>query len=109
MSRIRVWFPEYYTEAHREPHHQALLVAALYKHGVDCVREYDDQCDLIFCGSFFHYDKVQTIRIEKLPKPLVRATRAEKAAHKKRIPIVHYNWDMYPFNIDTDPEQNYYG
>jgi ribosomal protein S18 acetylase RimI-like enzyme len=108
MRRLRVWLPEFYTEAHRTDYYQSLFVAALYKYGIDCVRQYDDACDLVFCGSFFHFDKVRDVRGEKIDYRDARRPLGKRAL-KRRIPIVHYNWDMYPFNIDTPPGENYYG
>lgn len=96
MSHIRVWFPDYYTEAHREHYHGAMLATSLYKYGIECVRDYDEQCQLIFCGSFFHFERVREVRLQLV-------------SVGKTVPIIHYNWDMYPFHIEGERGLQLYG
>lgn len=80
---LKVWFPKFFTEAHRESWQGAMLVEALRRHGVECVLELSGECDLAFCGSFFLHEKFR-----------------EALSFYPYIPTVHYNWDLYPFQIE---------
>lgn len=91
MRTLKVWFPGFFTEAHKSDTDGALLVSALYKYGIECVRMIDSKCDLVFCGSFFYFEYVQ------------------EALKDFDIPVAHYNWDLYPFNIENVRDDADYG
>jgi glycosyltransferase involved in cell wall biosynthesis len=78
----RVWFPGLFTEAHREAGGSDELVRELASLGYECTPDCD-RVDLVFCGSVWKAAEVR---------------RADPP-----IPIVHYNWDVYPFQVDHDP------
>lgn len=84
----RVWFPDFYTEAHRTREKGEKLAKLMRPHGVDAIDELDGPVDGIFCGSIFTFPKVQT------------AKRRGLAA-----PVVHYNWDVYPSVIADNPRR----
>lgn len=85
---MRVWFPDFFTEAHRTREHGLLLVAALADEGVECVDAYDPSCEAVFCGSIY---KSQVVAL----------TRAKV---KFKIPVVQYNWDIYPWHVEKSPD-----
>lgn len=91
MKTLKVWFPGFFTEAHKSDSAGALLVSALYNYGIECVRIIDNKCDLVFCGSFFYFGYVQ------------------EALKDFDIPVAHYNWDLYPFNIENIRDDVGYG
>lgn len=84
---MRVWFPDYYTEAHRSDERKADLLSQLRQRGVDC-KDSPVGCDLAFCGSIFRADAVR----ESWPKSK---------------PVVHYNWDLYPHVVETRTEYDW--
>lgn len=84
---LKVWFPDFYTEAHRMEEDQTELVAALSYEGINCTKELDKDCEMIFCGSVFKSAHV-----------------AKESKKFPDIPIVHYNWDIYPFQVENNPE-----
>lgn len=85
MSRIKVWFPKFYTEYHRQPEQGRSLVNALKQCGIDCVEQFEPDCQLIFCGSVYQASTVRPI-----------------AANHPQLPVCHYNWDIYPFQVRGD-------
>lgn len=89
--QIRIWFPKFLTEAHRFPWEGAALVTSLAQYGIECVPELDESCQLIFCGAF----------------SLAREIREQ--VQVSGLPIVHYNWDLYPFQIEGRHELIDYG
>jgi len=82
MSNIKIWFPEFFTEAHRKPEEGKVLVEELTKFGVECQLDLTEDCSFIFCGSTW---KAELVRKEAIRFP--------------KIPIIHYNWDLYPFQL----------
>lgn len=77
---MNVWFPEFYTEAHRTPDRQNTLVRELEAIGVNCQRNPTAHTNLAFCGSIF------------------RAAQVRGA----KMPIIHYNWDLYPWMVEQN-------
>ena len=79
---MKIWIPSFYTEAHRSTERQAELVSAFNEIGVHCVPELEPNCDLCFCGAIRHANTVRRY----IPKGM---------------PLVHYNWDLYPYMIEN--------
>lgn len=88
MNSIKVWFPDFYTEYHRLPELGEQLAKELRKFGIDPVKEPSRECVTIFCGSFFKSQDVEKFRRNK---------------RCSSMPVVHYNWDIYPFQVNGDP------
>lgn len=82
---MRVWFPDYYTEAHRTDDRKKVLVKAMRDIGVQVVSSPESRCDLCFCGSLF---KSRSVRVLN---------------RRRRIPVVYYNWDLYPWVVKNRP------
>lgn len=87
--RIKVFFPNFYTEAHREVSEGEALVKELSDFDVLCQNTLTNDCDFIFCGGFLDYQD------------------AYKQYKGSNIPIIHYSWDIYPFNVNGDPKDRY--
>lgn len=85
-----VWIPDNYTEAHRSPERQKDLTGELLKLGVHCVPSYQRDIDLIFCGSIFTSKAVRS-----------------RSKVLKSVPVVHYNWDLYPWVVRHRPEMGW--
>lgn len=81
---MRIYFPQFYTEAHRTTEHQANLVAELSRQGIECSPEMTNRCKLILCGSIYCYEAAAKGWLEFAP-----------------VPMVHYNWDIYPFQLEN--------
>lgn len=96
-TKLKLWFPRGFLECHREQWHSMRTCIALTRHNIECVLDEDpeaaDECDVLFCGSFALYGVFQTARMRK--------------ANRKK-PTVHYNWDIYPFQVN-DPELDRHG
>lgn len=92
MRQVNVWMPDLWMENHRGSEGPDLLVPEMRRHGVSLHGEFEDRhvhrCDLVFAGGLRVYEL--TRRLRKLHPGL---------------PIVHYNWDLYPFQVNerTDP------
>lgn len=82
MMRMKIWFPDFFTEAHRKPGEGEVLASYLEKYGIICSRELTSDCEYIFCGTIWLAAKVEEAR------------KAFPA-----IPVIHYNWDLYPFQV----------
>lgn len=91
MSEIHIWFPNYMTEIHKHPWQGARLVFALAQYGICCEPTLTDRAQLIFCGSFN------------------LAAEIRQRAQDSGLPIVHYNWDLYPFQIEGRHSVDYGG
>ena len=78
---LKVWFIDFFTEAHRRRNEGEHLVRLLSRYGVECVETLDDSVDLILNGTVWN--------IEKCNAGVVRCPK----------PVVHYNWDIYPFQL----------
>lgn len=87
MKHIKVWFPEYFTEAHRKPGEGDVLAEELRKLGIDCQLELTEDCSFIFCGSIWRMNLVKEER-QRFPN----------------VPTIHYNWDLYPFQLIERPD-----
>lgn len=96
MSRpLRVFFPWFRIESHREPWQSARLVVELARCGVRCVLEPDRACDAAFVASFGEAEDA--------------AAGYSKHPHNRKMPgyrrfprvkVVHYCWDLYPWVVD---------
>lgn len=92
MGQVNVWMPDLWMENHRGSEGPDLLVPEMRRHGVSLHSEFGEReihrCDLVFAGGWKAYEL--TRRLRKLHPGL---------------PIVHYNWDLYPFQVNerTDP------
>jgi glycosyltransferase involved in cell wall biosynthesis len=93
MKPIQVWMPECWMENHREQEHTDALRAALKAERVYVVdlQQVDhpvEDVDLAFFGSWKYYPRSADFRTMFPTKP-----------------VVHYNWDIYPFQVRerTDP------
>lgn len=97
---IRVFFPEFETEAHRQNWEGARLVAALADEGVECVLKPDRHCDAAFVASFstFH-DAAHGYRKDPFNRPVLGYK------HFPEMPVVHYCWDLYPFKVKGDADR----
>lgn len=84
-----IWMPRLYTEAHRSPERQSDLIVALSDVGVRCVAHFSPRCDLVFCGSIYCAEEVR--RFNRRPA----------------LPVVHYNWDLYPHVVKTSKDQDW--
>lgn len=85
---IRCWFPDFYTEAHRREAEQQHLVDLLRGHNIHCVRV-PEYVDVVFFGGFINHHK----------------NREELLRSKEHgIPVIHYCWDLYPWQLSGDPE-----
>lgn len=82
MRRMKVWFPEYFTEAHRKPGEGDVLVEELCKFGIDCQLSLTGDCSFIFCGTIW---RMNVVKAERVRFP--------------HVPTIHYNWDLYPFQV----------
>jgi len=82
MKYMKVWFPDFFTEAHRHPGEGDVLVDNLTLFGIECVKELTDDCSFIFCGTIWKLWEVK-----------------EGQQQYPHIPVIHYNWDLYPFQI----------
>ena len=51
MRHMKVWFPEYFTEAHRKPGEGDVLAEELRKFGIDCQLQLTADCSFVFCGT----------------------------------------------------------
>lgn len=85
--RMKVWFPEFFTEAHRKPGEGDVLSEELRKFGIDCQLELTEDCSFIFCGSIW---KMNLVKQERPKAP--------------NVPTIHYNWDLYPFQLMERPD-----
>src|SRR4051794_18864062 len=88
---VSVWWPGYYTEAHRRREHGLALAMELTHWGVNCDENPAGGTQVIFCGSTERYRQVEAY-VRTLTSP---------------PPVVHYNWDIYPFQVDG-PQRNYW-
>ena len=88
----KVWFPNYYTEAHRTKDAGVGLVKFLSKYGYECVPFLDIDCRLAFCGSIY------------TSRYVVEARNHNKIASRK---VVHYSWDIYPFQVQGDDKRRW--
>ena len=86
-KRMKIWFPEFFTEAHRKPGEGDVLAEELRKFGIDSKLELTHDCSFIFCGSTW---RMNLVKEERLRFP--------------EIPTIHYNWDLYPFQLMERPD-----
>ena len=87
MNHLKIWFPGFFTEAHRKSGEGEVLVEALKKYGIECQLELTKNCNFIFCGNIW---KMNLVKEERKRFP--------------QIPTIHYNWDLYPFQLIEIPD-----
>lgn len=87
---IKVWVPDGYTEAHRSEDRRLDLLAALERTGltVDGSHNMVRRPDIIFCGSLFKAGHVRRVA-------------------PKGVPVIHYNWDLYPWVVKNRKEMGW--
>lgn len=94
---MKVFFPQYKIESHREPWESARIVVELAKNGVECALEMSRDCDVVFVGSIFsNADAAEGYRKE----PHRRYVAGYRQDQYKHVPVVHYCWDMYPWVVE---------
>lgn len=86
MKHMKIWFPDFFTEAHRKSGEGKVLVQELAKYGIECQLDLTEDCTFIFCGTIWRMNKVKEERV-RFPN----------------IPTIHYNWDLYPFQLVEMP------
>ncbi len=91
---IPIWFPGFYTEAHREVAHQDGLADALRAEGFDPSRTVGDDCRLGFVGGSLKYHEYR---------------EGLQVFRRRGVPYVFYCWDLYPWKMEKpyDPKNNY--
>lgn len=87
MRPIRVWFPNFITEAHRHPGEGDVLVAELAQLGVYCQRDLSGDCDFAFIGSTWESGPAM-----------------EKLQDYPNVKVIQYVWDLYPFQLEDWPD-----
>ena len=95
MLPIKVWFPDFYTEAHRQPGTGQVLVDELKKLDVHCQLDPSMDCDFVLAGGTF---KNRDIRH--------RLKAYGPSNPYRQIPIIHYCWDLYPFQLNQENEED---
>jgi hypothetical protein len=92
MPPIKVQFPGFrdspiaFTEAHRRPQEGLALAAELLKQGVECVPELTPNCQACVCGSIWLSES------------------AAASALAAGVPLIHYCWDLYPWQLEGKSE-----
>ncbi len=84
---IPIWFPNWYTEAHRTPEMRSDLAAHLVNNGIEPLMEYDPGVKLVFCGGYLEYHHHYSLLVD------IQASN---------IPVVHYSWDLYPEVVERN-------
>lgn len=87
MKPLRVFFPEYATEAHREPWQGAALVVALAECGIQCALHMDARCDAVLTATYWG-DREAAHEYQRFPD----------------VPVLYYCWDLYPFQVKVEHE-----
>lgn len=89
MRDLKVWFPGFYTEAHRDVNSGIGLATELSKLGIHCSLNRVGDEDVVFCGSIY-------------TAPSVR----DAFGRNPPVPVIHYSWDIYPFQLNNpDPRE----
>lgn len=88
MKSVKVWFEDFFTEAHRQRNHGDALVAELAKFGIECQLEPTADCEFAFCGSIWKSAQMEA-----------------KLAEFPNMKLIHYNWDIYPFQVQRHPNE----
>lgn len=89
---MKVFFPLYQIESHREPWQSANIVVELSKHGIECVLEMSSSVDAVFVGSIF---SVEDAANGYYKQPYNRPIRGY--LEFPNVPVIHYCWDLYPW------------
>ncbi len=89
MKDIHVWFVGWQMENHREPGTNLRFIDAMRKQGIILEPEPDKSQDFFFCGQFY------------CNQELLRG-----CSRFPHVPVVHYVWDLYPFQIEGIEAEN---
>lgn len=87
MRDVRVWFPNFITEAHRHPGEGDVLAAELGQLGIHCFRDLSPDADFAFIGSTWESEAALK-QLEPYP----------------HIKVIQYVWDLYPFQLEDWPD-----
>lgn len=93
MRHLKIWFPGHFTEAHRTPDKQRPLVAEFTKLGIACYEDLRLDVDAIFCGTVWNSEQVGELMY--------------RYNLKDKVPLVHYNWDIYPWQVEGEAKECY--
>lgn len=80
---ITIWFPNFYTEAHRSEEYGLELVRLLKEQGIKCLKDPVGHYDAVLCGSVFYHKQLNNKTVGNRP-------------------LFHYNWDLYPWQIEAN-------
>lgn len=98
---LRVFFPEFETEAHRANWEGARLVAAMADLGVECSLKIDRHTRAAFVASFSTFlDARDGYRKDPHNRPVLGWK------HFPGVPVIQYCWDLYPFKLETEHEES---
>ena len=98
---LRVWFPEFETEAHRASWEAARLVAALADEGIECTLKMGLDCQAVFVASFSTFlDAAYGYRKYPFNRPIVGYH------HFPEVPVIQYCWDLYPFKVEIPNDES---
>lgn len=96
---MKVFWPGYQIESHRNPWESARIVVELAKVGVECALELSHDCDAVFVGSISaSEDAAGGYRKE----PYRRYVAGYRQDQYKHVKSVQYCWDLYPWVVE-DP------
>ncbi len=90
---IKCWFPDFYTDAHRDRYWANILVGEFAHQGIEMYpNATDTEMDCVFCGSFLRSQ--DTIR------------QVNKNSRLKGK-VFHYCWDLYPWQLNGEERPSY--
>ena len=102
MKPLRVYFPWYQIESHREPWQSARIVTELADLGVQCLLEMGPSVDVVFCGGLY---PVEDAANGYWKDPNHR--RVVGYREFPSVPVVLYNWDLYPWLLEDRSHPEY--
>lgn len=76
-KKLTIWFPDFYSEAHRTKERQADLVKEFINLGVSVRSKDSNGCDAVFCGTIWQSEQLKDCK----------------------LPVYHYCWDLYPWQL----------
>ena len=94
---LKIWFPNFETEAHRQGWQGAQLVARLAEEGVYCTLQMGADCNAVFVASFsISHDAAHGYTKHPYNRPIAGYRQFSG------IPVIHFCWDLYPWKIEGD-------